>query len=128
MCLRYSSIDKSPTETLHLFHKENVAAQYWFNQAGKLIAVLIPALLTQIKPMNEIEIWGGVECTLNRVKNNYLDQLEFTGHYTRGESDIDLIASLKIKKMRYPVLWEKHLPEQDSTIDWTFTDKNLDRL
>jgi dTDP-4-dehydrorhamnose reductase len=80
-------------------------------------------MLTQ-KP---IEIWGGIEGTINRVQNDYIDQSEFSGHYNR-EDDIDLIASLGIKMLRYPVLWEKHQPEKNTEIDWTFVERNLLRL
>lgn len=76
---------------------------------------------------NQIEIWGGLEGTINRVKDKYHDQSEYSGHYTR-EGDIDLIASLGIKMLRYPVLWEKHQPTKDAIIDWTFCEKNLTRL
>ncbi len=74
-----------------------------------------------------IEIWGGIEGTINRVGDEYLDQSEYSGHYDR-EDDIDLIASLGIKMLRYPVLWEKHQPQKDTQIDWTFVKKNLLRL
>lgn len=74
-----------------------------------------------------IEIWGGIEATINRVGNNYLDQSEYSGHYQR-EEDIDLFVSLGIKMLRYPVLWEKHQPQKNTVIDWTFTEKNLLRL
>jgi dTDP-4-dehydrorhamnose reductase len=74
-----------------------------------------------------IEIWGGLECTINRVKDSYHDQFEFGGHYTR-ENDIDLIASLGVKKLRFPVIWEKHQAVKDGPIDWTFTDNKLTRL
>ena len=80
-------------------------------------------MLTQ-KP---IEIWGGIEGTINRVRDEYIDQSEFSGHYNR-EDDIDLIASLGIKMLRYPVLWEKHQAEKDAETDWTFTEKNLLQL
>ncbi|MCW3080288.1 family 1 glycosylhydrolase [Segetibacter sp.] len=76
----------------------------------------------------EIEIWGGVECTINRVRDQYFDQSEYSGHYNRGTSDIDLIGSLGIKMLRYPVLWEKHQRIKDGAIDWTFIEKNLERL
>ncbi|HYK75336.1 MAG TPA: dTDP-4-dehydrorhamnose reductase [Daejeonella sp.] len=75
----------------------------------------------------KIEIWGGIECTLNRVSDAYFDQLEFSGHYQR-EEDLDLIAALAIKKMRYPILWEKHQPQQNMHIDWSITEKKLRRL
>ncbi|HEY0896017.1 MAG TPA: family 1 glycosylhydrolase, partial [Sphingobacteriaceae bacterium] len=74
-----------------------------------------------------IEIWGGIECTINRVNDQYLDQLEYAGHYTR-ESDIDQIASLGIKMLRYPVIWERHQPKEGMEIDWSFAEKNLKRL
>ena len=75
----------------------------------------------------DVEIWGGIEGTINRVNNQYLDQSEYCGHYDR-ENDIDLIASLGIKMLRYPVLWEKHQPHQDTEIDWSFLERNLQRL
>ncbi len=30
-----------------------------------------------------LEIWGGVECTVNRVANRYSDQLELSKHFER---------------------------------------------
>jgi len=74
-----------------------------------------------------LELWGGLECTINRVKDNYFDQLEYAGHYKR-EDDIDKIATLGIKALRYPVLWEKHQPKADSKISWDFAEKNLNKL
>ena len=62
--------------------------------------------------MNNLELWGGVESTVNRVKNKRYNQIEKSGHYDRFD-DLDLIASLGIKKIRYPVIWE--LFENDLT-------------
>lgn len=76
---------------------------------------------------NTLEIWGGIECTINRVGNDYYDQLEYAGHYNR-ENDIDIIASLGIQRLRYPVLWEKHQPQKNSIINWSLVEKNLSRL
>jgi dTDP-4-dehydrorhamnose reductase len=42
---------------------------------------------------NGVDIWGGIECTYNRVNNSYMDQLERAGHYNRND-DLDRIASL----------------------------------
>ena len=72
----------------------------------------------------DIELWGGIECTINRVKDRFFDQLSFSGHYKR-DSDIEQIAGLGIKKIRYPVLWEKHQPERNSCIDWRWTERRL---
>lgn len=74
-----------------------------------------------------IEIWGGIECTLNRVQDSYIDQLVMSGHYDRPE-DIDMIASLQIRKLRYPILWEKHMPSPNRAIDWSFTTQSLDHM
>ena len=73
------------------------------------------------------EIWGGVECTVNRVGNVFRDQLEDAGHYQRG-NDLEKIAALGFKKMRYPVLWEKHQPGPDGRIDWRRVSHELDTL
>ena len=73
------------------------------------------------------EIWGGIECTINRVGNDFRDQLLYSGHYSRPE-DIDHIASLGIKKLRYPVLWEYHQPHQNKPIDWSWTEKQLNAI
>jgi dTDP-4-dehydrorhamnose reductase len=75
----------------------------------------------------KIEIWGGLECTINRVKESYFDQLEYAGHYTR-ENDIELISSLGVKMFRYPVLWERHQSSPDAVIDWSLTEKKLRQI
>ena len=64
------------------------------------------------KPDN-LEIWGGIECTINRVGDTFLDQLQCSGHYER-ESDIHEFARLGIKALRYPILWERHQPAENS--------------
>jgi dTDP-4-dehydrorhamnose reductase len=74
-----------------------------------------------------LEIWGGIECTINRVGNKYFDQLHCAGHYTR-DNDIELIASLGIKKLRYPLLWEHHQPDLGKPIDWTWSEKQLNKV
>jgi dTDP-4-dehydrorhamnose reductase len=70
------------------------------------------------------EVWGGVECTINRVQDVFRDQLLYSGHYTRP-GDIERFAELGIKKLRYPILWEHHQPEANKIIDWTWTEKQL---
>ncbi|MDQ6757918.1 MAG: sugar nucleotide-binding protein [Bacteroidota bacterium] len=70
------------------------------------------------------ELWGGIECTINRVNDLYFDQLKYANHYTR-ENDLSLIADLGIKTLRYPVLWEYHQPELNKEIDWGWTEKQL---
>lgn len=74
-----------------------------------------------------MEVWGGIECTINRVCNTYFDQLEYSGHYNR-ESDLAAISDLGVRKLRYPVLWEKHKPKKDTIIDWRATETRLTNL
>ena len=73
------------------------------------------------------EIWGGIECTINRVGDDYRDQLEEAGHYWRDD-DLEKIAGTGIKKIRYPVLWEYHQEEENTEINWEHTSKQLARL
>lgn len=72
-------------------------------------------------------LWGGIECTVNRVQDSFLDQLDSAGHYHRS-GDLALLAQTGIEKIRYPILWEKHQPQKDSTIDWRWIRKQLTEL
>ncbi len=74
-----------------------------------------------------IEVWGGVECTLNRVGDSYLNQLRMSGHMERA-SDLDLFHALGIRTLRFPVLWEQHAPDSPDEIDWEWADRRLGRL
>jgi dTDP-4-dehydrorhamnose reductase len=74
------------------------------------------------------DIWGGLECSFNRVKNLYMDQLLYCGHYNRAVADIDLIASLGISAMRYPVIWERLHPSPGHSIDWSSVEEPLNAL
>jgi dTDP-4-dehydrorhamnose reductase len=73
------------------------------------------------------EIWGGIECTINRVGDNYRDQLQNSGHYGRP-ADIKMFGELGLRKLRYPVLWEKHQPTEETVIDWTWTESQLSSI
>src|SRR5918912_4251187 len=74
-----------------------------------------------------LEVWGGVECTVNRVGPDYFDQLERSGHARRLE-DFDLFAALGVRALRLPVLWERTAPEGLKSADWTWPDASLARL
>ena len=74
-----------------------------------------------------LEIWGGLECTINRVRDRYINQISLNGHYQRV-TDLDLFASLGIKKIRYPVLWEAVAPESLESLDWEWSDSRMSRL
>lgn len=72
-----------------------------------------------------LEIWGGVECTVNRVGDAYHDQIERSGHARRLE-DLDRFAGLGIRALRYPVLWERTAPDGCARFAWA--DARLGRL
>lgn len=74
-----------------------------------------------------LELWGGIESTVNRVGDRYFDQVARTGH-DRRLSDLDLFAGLGIKALRYPVLWERVVPVAASAPDWKWSDERLERL
>ncbi len=74
-----------------------------------------------------LELWGGIECTVARVGDEYRDQSLETGHSDRIE-DLDLIAELGIRTLRYPLLWEKISPERPDQADFSWHDERLARL
>ncbi len=74
-----------------------------------------------------LELWGGLECTVNRVGDVFFDQMERNGHATRV-SDLHLFAGLGIRAIRYPVLWERVAPDSFEGIDWSWVDERLGRL
>ena len=74
-----------------------------------------------------IALWGGVECTINRVGDQFFDQLARCGHYSRS-GDLDAIAALGITTLRYPALWERIAPHGVARIDWSECDRALQRL
>jgi dTDP-4-dehydrorhamnose reductase len=49
-----------------------------------------------------LELWAGLECTVNRVGNDYFDQLERNGHANRID-DLERFAELGIRTLRYPI-------------------------
>lgn len=80
----------------------------------------------QKRPYYNPEVWGGIECTINRVEDAFFDQLQFANFYQQPATDA--IIDLGIKKLRFPVLWEKHQPVRDGLIDWSWTASQLDNL
>lgn len=74
-----------------------------------------------------MELWGGVECTVNRVGDRYRDQLVLSGHHERI-GDLELFAELGLKALRTPILWERVTPERDGAPDWRWSDRYLARL
>ncbi|MBT1702879.1 family 1 glycosylhydrolase [Chryseosolibacter indicus] len=74
-----------------------------------------------------VPIWGGIECTVHRIGNSFGNQLERNRHKYRL-SDLDLIADLGIKTIRYPVIWESIAPHGLDKADWSWIDERLHKL
>src|SRR5207302_7291138 len=83
--------------------------------------------LSLVNPRRPLEVWAGVECTVNRVGADYHDQLEESGHAARPD-DLDRFAALGVRTLRYPVLWERVAPDGPASADWAWPDERLARL
>lgn len=75
----------------------------------------------------ELELWAGPECTVNRVGDRYLDQMRYSG-FERRLDDLDRLASLGIRRMRFPLLWERTAPDGPASADWRWAEERLGRL
>src|SRR3954468_4226990 len=73
------------------------------------------------------ELWGGIECTVNRVGDTYFDQLQRPG-ITLGSDELDRFAALGLRALRFPVLWENTAPHGVDTADWSWADPRLAHL
>ena len=82
---------------------------------------------TESSPNQPIELWGGLECTVNRVRDEYFSQMERNGHANRRD-DLERFASLGIRAIRYPVLWERTAPDGVEEADWSWPDERLPGL
>jgi dTDP-4-dehydrorhamnose reductase len=74
-----------------------------------------------------MELWGGHECTVNRVGDRWFDQTPRSGHEHRL-GDLALFADLGIRKLRYPALWERISPDHAGRRDFRWTDERLPEI
>lgn len=56
-----------------------------------------------------------------------LDEYELTGHYERWRADLDMMASLGVRTVRYGVPWHRINPAKGQW-DWSWTDPALEYL
>ena len=77
--------------------------------------------------MPALELWGGHECTVNRLQDQFCDQTVRSGHQERL-GDLDLFAQLGLRTLRYPVLWERVAPDHPDEHDWSWADDRLGRM
>lgn len=74
-----------------------------------------------------MELWGGHECTVNRVGDRFCDQSRLTGHDDRIE-DLARFADLGVTALRYPVLWERVAPDAPHLRDFAWADARVAEL
>ncbi|HVS54385.1 MAG TPA: sugar nucleotide-binding protein [Opitutaceae bacterium] len=77
-------------------------------------------------PHRPLQLWGGVECSQVRIHDEVREQLHRSGHRDRVE-DLEQFATLGIRALRYPLLWERHGADPEQ-IDWRWADERLNRL
>ena len=76
---------------------------------------------------SDLELWGGLECTVARIGERFRNQVAETGHQDRRE-DLEAFAKLGISTVRYPVVWETVCPDSPDACDWSWHDDRLARL
>jgi dTDP-4-dehydrorhamnose reductase len=74
-----------------------------------------------------LELWGGHEPTVSRVRDKYSDQSILAGHHRR-EDDLERFAALGIKALRYPVLWETLWSADGESPHWGRCDARLQTM
>ncbi len=77
--------------------------------------------------MVSLQLWAGPECTVNRLGDRYRDQLELTGFANRLD-DLDRLAELGVRCLRFPLLWERTAPLAPEQYEWQWSDQRLQRL
>jgi dTDP-4-dehydrorhamnose reductase len=76
---------------------------------------------------SRLELWGGLECTVSRIGDRWRDQSVETGHHARPD-DLNRIAALGIRTLRYPVVWETISPDAPDLCEWGWHDDRLGRM
>jgi dTDP-4-dehydrorhamnose reductase len=82
---------------------------------------------TNCSAVPAMALWGGLECTVNRARDNYFTQIERNGHAARIQ-DLERFVSLGVCALRYPVLWERTAPGELADANWSWPDQRLPAL
>jgi dTDP-4-dehydrorhamnose reductase len=77
--------------------------------------------------MDSLQLWAGPECTVNRIGDQYRDQLELTG-FARRLEDLDRLAEIGARRVRFPLLWERTAPIEPGRYEWEWSDRRCQRL
>jgi dTDP-4-dehydrorhamnose reductase len=84
-------------------------------------------IVAEIETDAPIPIWGGFECSVVRIGEEYRDEAAETGHKGRLE-DLDIVPWLGVRTLRYGVLWERIAPTDPAERQWQSSDLALKRL
>ncbi|MET0427966.1 MAG: family 1 glycosylhydrolase, partial [Microvirga sp.] len=68
-----------------------------------------------------------MECTVARIGDGFRNQVVETGHHDRLD-DLDRVAALGIRTLRYPFLWETISPDTPDDADFVWHDERMRRL
>jgi dTDP-4-dehydrorhamnose reductase len=74
--------------------------------------------------MGPLQLWGGVEPTVNRIADSFGNQLRRSRHWDHPE-DLALFADLGLQTLRHPLLWELVAPDGLKRADWTWFDQRF---
>ena len=55
----------------------------------------------RLRARDDLELWAGIECTVNRVGDRFIDQLALSGHAAR-EADLELLRWLGVRGRALP--------------------------
>ena len=82
-----------------------------------------------VAPAAPLALWGGFECSVTRLHDQWRDQLRETGHHDRID-DLDRAAEVGVTTLRYPFLWERVLREEaEAGVGrWPWHDARMARL
>ena len=70
------------------------------------------------------ELWGGIECSLVRIGAHFRYQLD-EQRAALDESQLERVAALGFRRLRFPVLWETVAPQRPDRRDWRWHDRML---
>lgn len=77
--------------------------------------------------MEDLALWGGLECSVVRIGDAWRDQIRETGHHDR-DGDLALVRALGIRTLRFPVLWERCTPGEPRSCGWDWHDRQMRQM
>ena len=77
-------------------------------------------------PLHRWNCGAGSNASVVRIGDEYRNQVVETGHRARFD-DLDAMAELGVKAVRYPILWETVAPETPTELDFSWHDKRLEQ-